>query len=82
MAGIKAFGRKMRQERRERRVRPKTVLQVKRSVYGIPDAGQAFSMFMQSLHIKKCGMVQCELDPCVYFKIMESQTSSNNQREI
>ena len=77
MTGIKAFGRKMRQERR---VRPKTVLKVKRSVYGIPDAGQAFSMFMQSLHIKKCGMVQCDVDPCIYYKIMESQASSANQR--
>ena len=69
MQGIKVFGRKMRNERR---MRPDTVLEIKRSVYGIPDAGQAFSMFMQSLHIKRCGMVQSDIDPCIYYKIMES----------
>jgi hypothetical protein len=77
MAGIKSFGRKMRDERR---IRPKTVLQIKRSVYCIPDAEQAFSMFMQSLHIKKCGMVQCEADPCIYYKIMEANGSSENTK--
>jgi hypothetical protein len=69
MQGIKAFSRKMRNERR---MRPDTVLEIKRSVYGISDAGQAFSMFMQSLHIKKCGMVQSDIDPCIYYKIMEN----------
>ena len=73
--GIKAFGRKMRNERR---MRPDTVLEIKRSVYGIPDAGQAFSMFMQSLHIKKCGMVQSDIDPCIYYKIMESNNLDTN----
>jgi hypothetical protein len=67
--GIKAFSRRMRNERR---IRPDKVLEIKRSVYGIPDAGQAFSMFMQSLHIKKCGMVQSDIDPCIYYKIMEN----------
>ncbi len=66
--------------RDERRIRPKTVLQIKRSVYGIPNAGQAFSMFMLSLHIKKCGMVQCEVDPCIYYKIMEANRSSENEK--
>ena len=76
MQGIKAFGRKMRNERR---LRPKTVLEIKRSVYGIPDAGQAFSMFMQSLHIKKCGMIQSDIDPCIYYKIMESDDLNNEK---
>ena len=53
------------------------MLHIKRSVYGIPDAGQAFSMFMQSLHIKKCGMIQCDVDPCIYYKIMESETGND-----
>ncbi len=69
MQGIKAFSKKMRNKRRSR---PDTVLEIKRSVYGILDAGQAFSMFMQSLHIKKCGMVQSDIDPCIYYKIMEN----------
>ena len=36
MPGIKAFSWKMRNERR---LGPDTVLEIKRSVYGIPDAG-------------------------------------------
>jgi hypothetical protein len=67
--GIKDFSRKLRQERR---IRPETVLELKRSVYGIPDAGQSFSMFMQSLHMKKCNMVQSDMDPCLFYKIYES----------
>ena len=43
---VKEFARKMKKERRER---PKMVLQLNKSVYGIPDAGQSFSMFMQGL---------------------------------
>jgi hypothetical protein len=68
MKGIKEFSKKLRQERR---IRPKTVLELKRSIYGIPDAGQSFSMFMQSLHIKKCNMVQSDMDPCLFYKIYE-----------
>jgi hypothetical protein len=34
-------------------------------------------MFMQSLHIKKCGMIQCDVDPCIYYKIMESETGND-----
>jgi hypothetical protein len=68
--GIKNFSRKIRQERR---VRPETVLELKRSVYGIPDAGQSFSMFMQSLHLKKCNMVQSDMDPCPFYKIFENE---------
>jgi hypothetical protein len=29
-------------------------------------------MFMQSLHIKKCGIIQSDIDPCIYYKIMEN----------
>ncbi len=64
--------------RNERRIRPDKVLEIKRSVYGIPDAGQACSMFMQSLHIKKCGMVQSDIDPCIYYKIMENTGDESN----
>jgi hypothetical protein len=77
MQGITAFSRKMRNERR---LRPDTgVLEIKRSVYGIPDAGQAFSMFVQSLHIKKCGMVQSDIDPCINYKIMENDDPGSNK---
>jgi hypothetical protein len=47
--GVKRFSGKMR---KERRIRPKTVLKLNRSIYGVPDAGQSFAMFMQSLHLK------------------------------
>jgi hypothetical protein len=67
---VKEFARKMKRERRDK---PKTVLQLNKSVYGIPDAGQSFSMFMQGLHIKHCSMVQSEMDPCVYYRIMEDE---------
>jgi hypothetical protein len=65
---VKDFARKMKRERRER---PKTILQLNKSVYGIPDAGQSFSMFMQGLHLKHCKMIQSEMDPCIFYKIME-----------
>jgi hypothetical protein len=67
---VKEFARRMKRERRER---PKTVLQLNKSVYGIPDAGQSFSMFMQGLHLKHCSMVQSEMDPCVFYRIMEDE---------
>ena len=70
ISGIKKFSRNLRNERR---IRPDKVLELKRSVYGIPDAGQSFSMFMQSLHLKKCGMVQSEMDPCLFYKILEEE---------
>jgi hypothetical protein len=68
LAGIKKFSSNMR---KERRIRPKTVLKLNRSIYGVPDAGQSFAMFMQSLHLKKCGMVQSEMDPCIYYQILQ-----------
>jgi hypothetical protein len=54
--------------KRESRQSPKTVLRINTAVYGIPDAGQAFAMLMQALHIKHCGMTQCKIDPSIYSK--------------
>jgi hypothetical protein len=76
--GVKRFSGKMR---KERRIRPKTVLKLNRSIYGVPDAGQSFAMFMQSLHIKRCGMVQSELDPCIYYKIMQKDSVDSVEGE-
>jgi hypothetical protein len=78
IAGVKSFSGKMK---KERRIRPETVLKLKRSIYGVPDAGQSFAMFMQSLHIKKCGMVQSELDPCIYYKIMQRDVENEIYNE-
>ncbi len=73
IAGVKRFSGKMK---KERRIRPETVLKLKRSIYGVPNAGQSFPMFMQSLHIERCGMAQSELDPCIYYKIMPRDVGS------
>jgi len=43
-------------------------------VYGIPDAGQAFSMFIQGLHKQQCGLLQSEMDPCIFYKIERDET--------
>jgi len=75
IVGIKRFSSSMR---KERRIRPKMVLQLNRSIYGVPDAGQSFAMFMQSLHLKKCGMMQSEMDPCIYYKIMQHDSGSDD----
>jgi len=68
LKAVKDFARKMKRDRRER---PKTVLKLNKSVYGIPDAGQSFSMFMQGLHLKHCKMIQSEMDPCIFYRILE-----------
>jgi hypothetical protein len=79
MKGIKDFSRRLRTERR---VRPKTVLKLNRSVYVIPDAGQPFSMFMQGLHIKLCGFVQTEMDPCIFYRIMEQGCGESQSKAV
>jgi hypothetical protein len=62
--------------KKERRDRPKNVIKLKKSIYGIPDAGQAFSMFVQGLNTKGCGLTQSEMDPCIFYKI---NTDTNNR---
>ena len=66
MQGIRDLSKQMKRDRRDR---PKTVLKLNKSVYGVPDAGQAFSMFLQGLHKQKCGLSQSEMDPCIFFRI-------------
>jgi hypothetical protein len=56
------------------------VLELKSSTYGIPDAGQAFAMFMQGLHIKKCGLTQCEVDPAIYR--IEEEMASDKEKKV
>ena len=68
--GHESLKRMARDLKKERRDRPKRVLKLKKSIYGIPDAGQAFSMFVQGLHTKGCGLTQSEMDPCIYYKIV------------
>ena len=68
--GIRDLAKQMKRDRRDRQ---KTVLKLNKSVYGIPDAGQAFSMFIQGLHKQKCGLSQSEMDPCIFYKIVRNE---------
>jgi hypothetical protein len=79
MKGMKEFS---RQQKQERRWKPKFVLELKSSTYGIPDAGQAFAMFMQGLHIKKCKLTQCEMDPAIYFRIEENEAGNGEEKKV
>jgi hypothetical protein len=79
MKGIKEFSRQLK---KERRWKPEFVLELNRSVYGIPDAGQAFAMFMQGMHIKKCKLTQCEVDPAIYFRIDEGSSSGEKEKKV
>ena len=49
------------------------MFKLNKSIYGIPDAGQSFSMYMVGLHLKHCKMVQAEMDPCVFYRILEDE---------
>ncbi len=71
--GIKELPKQMKRDRRDR---PKTVLKLNKSVYGIPDAGQAFSRFLQGLHKQKCGLTQSEMDKCIFFKIDKDENTN------
>jgi hypothetical protein len=77
--GIKEFSRNMK---KEKKWKPKVVMELKSSTYGIPDAGQAFAMFMQGLHIKKCGLTQCEVDPAIYFKIETQSVAGKEEARV
>ncbi len=73
--GPESLKRMARDLKKERRDRPKKVLKLKKSICGIPHAGQAFSMFVQGLHTKGCGLTQSEMDPCIFFKIDTDATT-------
>jgi hypothetical protein len=79
MKGVKEFSKHLK---KERRWKPEVVLELKRSVYGIPDAGQAFAMFMQGMHIKKCRLTQCEVDPAIYYRIEEEEDGSSEKKRV
>ena len=69
--GVQGIRDLAKQMKRDRRDRPKTVLKLNKSVYGIPDAGRAFSMFIQGLHKQKCGLLQSEWIPAFSTKSLE-----------
>ena len=71
---VKELSRKVKRESRQQ---PKTVLKINSAVYGIGDAGQAFWMFMQSMHLKKLGMTQCQTDPTIFYKYKYEDSPRN-----
>lgn len=71
---VKELSRKVKRESRQQ---PKTVLKINSAVYGIGDAGQAFWMFMQSIHLKKLGMTQCQTDPTIFYKYKYEDSPRN-----
>jgi hypothetical protein len=74
--GIDSLRKMARDLKKERRDRPKKVLKLMKSIYDIPDAGQAFSMFVQGLYTKRCGLTQSEMDPCIFYKIDTDVTTT------
>ncbi len=73
--GVESLKKMARDLKKERRDRPKKVLKLKKSIYGIPDAGQAISMFVQGLYTKGRGLTQSEMDPCIFYKIDTNTTT-------
>jgi hypothetical protein len=65
--GLKKF---VAEQRRTARKNPETVLELLKSVYGIPSSGNSFAMLMRSTHVEKCGVHQTESDPSIYIKIV------------
>jgi hypothetical protein len=69
--GEEAFKAFVRQQKPSRRGRPERCWKLNSAVYGVPDAGQAFAMLMQAIHVKKCGMTQTDIDPSIYMRVYE-----------
>ena len=81
--GLKRF---VADHRRATRKNPDKVLELLKSVYGIPSAGNTFAMLMRSTHIEKCGVHQTETDPSIYIKIVtepvNADEAENRNREV
>ena len=79
--GLKKF---ITAQRKEARDKPDEVLELLKSVYGIPSSGHSFSMLMRGTHTDKCGLHQTETDPSIYIKMVcvegEQDKGSNDGR--
>jgi hypothetical protein len=76
MKGIKDLSRQMKKDRRDR---PKTVLKIKKSVYGIADAGQAFSLRCSS---KACTQRNADCNRVRWTRVSSSKSKSRKTREL
>ena len=65
--GLKRF---ITEQRKANRKNPNNVLELLKSVYGIPSSGNSFAMLMQSTHKDKCGLHQTQTDPSIYIKMV------------
>jgi hypothetical protein len=65
--GLKKF---VAEQRRTARKNPKTVLELLKSVCGIPSSGNSFAMLVRSTHVEKCGVHQTKSDPSIYVKVV------------
>lgn len=63
--GLRRF---IAEHRKNTRKNPEEVLELVKSVYGIPSAGNNFAMLMRSTHVEKCNMTQTETDPSIYIR--------------
>jgi len=66
-SGLKKF---ITEHRRSTRKNSEHVLELLKSVYGIPSSGNSFAMLMKSTHTDKCGVHQTQTDPSIYIKIV------------
>ena len=57
----------------KRKGRPKKLWRLKRPIYGIPDAGNAFAIKFQADHTNVLKMQQSVVDPCIYWKFKYSE---------
>ena len=39
-------------------------------------------MFMQGMHIKKCGLTQCDVNPAIYFRLEEGAAPTKDERKV
>ena len=69
--GVKAIRRLSK-----RKGRPAKLWRLKRPIYGIPDAGNAFALKFQQDHTNLLKMQQSVVDPCIYWKFKYSEVSS------
>ncbi len=37
---------------------------------------------MQGLHIKHCGLIQTEIDPCIFYNIMEESKGDSTEKKV
>jgi hypothetical protein len=58
------------EQRKANRKNPDNVLELLKSVYGIPSSGNSFAVLMQSTHKDKCGLHQTQTDPSIYIKMV------------